>query len=78
MNDLISDVIGTSHINFLVIPQQGKVAYVIYYASQVSNGVQVNYFTTEKELLAVVFALEKFKSYLLGAKVIMYSNHTVL
>jgi hypothetical protein len=39
---------------------------------------QVNYTTTEKELLAVVFALDKFRSYLLGSKVIIYSNHAAL
>jgi hypothetical protein len=32
----------------------------------------------EKELLAVIFAIEKFRSYLVGAKVIIYSNHTAL
>jgi hypothetical protein len=39
---------------------------------------QVNYTTTEKELLALVFALDKFRSYLLGSKVIIYSDHTAL
>jgi hypothetical protein len=39
---------------------------------------QVNYTTTEKELLAVVFALDKFRSYLLGSKVIIYSDHAIL
>jgi hypothetical protein len=39
---------------------------------------QVNYTTTEKELLAVVFALDKFRSYLLGSKVIIYSDHAAL
>ncbi|CAL2264579.1 unnamed protein product [Prunus armeniaca] len=35
----------------------------------------LNYSTTEKELLAVIFALEKFRSYLIGSKVVMYTNH---
>ncbi|CAL2247560.1 unnamed protein product [Prunus armeniaca] len=39
---------------------------------------QLNYFTTEKELLAVIFALEKFCSYLVGSKVIVYSDHATL
>ena len=39
---------------------------------------QVNYTTMEKELLAVVFALDKFQSYLLGSKVIIYSDHAAL
>jgi hypothetical protein len=36
-----------------------KLHHVIYYASQTLNDSQLNYFTTEKELLAVVFALDK-------------------
>jgi hypothetical protein len=32
----------------------------------------------EKELLAVVFAIEKFRSYLVGAKVIFYIDHAAL
>ncbi|CAN6712883.1 unnamed protein product [Malus baccata var. baccata] len=52
--------------------------YVIYYASRTLNDAQLNYATTEKELLAVVFALEKFRSYLIGAKVIVYFDHYAL
>jgi hypothetical protein len=38
---------------------------------------QFNYATTEKELLAVVFAIDKFRSYLVGAKIIVYSEHVL-
>jgi hypothetical protein len=41
-------------------------------------GPQLNYATTEKELLIVVFAIDKFRSYLVGAKVIVYTNHAAL
>ena len=38
----------------------------------------MNYATTEKELLAIIFAIDKFRSYLVGAKVIIYTDHTAL
>ncbi|CAM8922404.1 unnamed protein product [Rhodiola kirilowii] len=56
-----------------------KKPVVIYYASRTLDATQQrNYSTTEKELLAVVFALEKFRSYLLGTKVIVYSDHAAI
>jgi hypothetical protein len=58
--------------------RKGKLPHVIYYASKTLMDAQVNYTTTEKELLAVVFTLDKFRSYLLGSKVIIYSNHATL
>ncbi|CAN6720948.1 unnamed protein product [Malus baccata var. baccata] len=58
--------------------RRNKQPHVIHYASRTLNNAQLNYSTTEKELLAVVFALGKFRSYLLGSKVIVYSNHAAL
>ncbi|KAL0443923.1 UNVERIFIED_CONTAM: Transposon Ty3-I Gag-Pol polyprotein [Sesamum latifolium] len=56
----------------------GKDPHVIYYASRMLDDTQSNYTTTEKELLAVVFALEKFRYYLLGTEVVVYSDHAAL
>ncbi|CAN6557506.1 unnamed protein product [Malus baccata var. baccata] len=58
--------------------RKDKQPHIIYYASRTLNDVQLNYSTTEKELLAVVFALDKFRSYLLGTKVIIYTDHAAL
>ena len=51
---------------------------MIYYASRTLDAAQANYTTTEKELLAIFFALEKFRSYLLGTRVIVYTDHAAL
>ncbi|XP_015939656.1 uncharacterized protein LOC107465175 [Arachis duranensis] len=37
-----------------------------------------NYTTTEKELLAIVYAFDKFRQYLIGSKVIVYTDHAAL
>ncbi|KAJ9545002.1 hypothetical protein OSB04_024709 [Centaurea solstitialis] len=50
----------------------------ISYASRTLNDAQENYTTTEKELLAVVFAIEKFWSYLVLSKIIIYTDHSAL
>ncbi|XP_058759839.1 uncharacterized protein LOC131633136 [Vicia villosa] len=58
--------------------RKGKIFHVIHYASKVLNDAQVNYATTEKELLAIVYALEKFRSYLIGTKVVIYTDHVAI
>ncbi|KAK8562494.1 hypothetical protein V6N12_010572 [Hibiscus sabdariffa] len=58
--------------------RRGKLFHVIYYASRTLNEAQINYTTTEKELLAVVFAFEKFRSYLIGTKVIVHTDHSAI
>jgi hypothetical protein len=55
-----------------------KKHYVISYASKTLTGPQLNYATMEKELFAMVFAIKKNRSYLVGAKVIVYTDHAAL
>ncbi|XP_027345410.1 uncharacterized protein LOC113857571 [Abrus precatorius] len=57
---------------------KNKIFHIIYYASKVLNETQVNYATTEKELLAIVYALEKFRSYLIGSKITVYTDHAAI
>jgi hypothetical protein len=55
-----------------------KKHYAISYASKTLTVPQLNYATTEKELLVMVFAIKNFRSYLAGAKVIVYTIHAAL
>lgn len=57
--------------------QRNKIFHVIYYASKTLNDAQLNYAITEKELLAVVYAFDKFRSYLVGSKVIVYIDQVL-
>nr|GFC53378.1 reverse transcriptase domain-containing protein [Tanacetum cinerariifolium] len=50
----------------------------IHYASKTLNQAETNYTTTEKEMLAVVYAFEKFRSYLIMNKSIVYTDHSAL
>ena len=42
------------------------------------NDARLNYATIEKELLAIVFAFDKFQPYLIGNKVIVHIDHSVI
>ena len=57
--------------------EDGK-PHVVYYASKTLNEAQRNYTTTEKELLAVVNALDKFRAYLVGSDIIIFTDHSAL
>jgi len=57
---------------------KNKKHHAIAYASKTLTRAQLNYATTEKELLAVFFAINKLRSYLLGAKVVVYTDHAAL
>nr|GFA00303.1 reverse transcriptase domain-containing protein [Tanacetum cinerariifolium] len=50
----------------------------IHYASKMINDAESNYTTTEKEMLPVVYAFEKFRSYLIINKSIVHTDHSAL
>nr|GEW66449.1 hypothetical protein [Tanacetum cinerariifolium] len=50
----------------------------INYTSKTMTEAQIHYTTTEKEMLAVVYAFEKFRPYLVLSKSIMYTDHSAL
>lgn len=58
--------------------RQENILHPIYYAKKVLKSAQINYTIIEQELLIVVFVFGKFLSYLLGTKVIVHTDHTIL
>ena len=58
--------------------REDKKAFMIYYAIKTLDSAQSNYTTTKKEFLVVVFALEKFRSYIVGSFVTIFIDHAAL
>ncbi|GJX05346.1 reverse transcriptase domain-containing protein [Tanacetum coccineum] len=58
--------------------KDGKKFHPVYFASKTLNAAQQNYTITEKELMVVVFAFDKFQSYLVLSKMIVYTDHSAL
>nr|GEY41808.1 reverse transcriptase domain-containing protein [Tanacetum cinerariifolium]GEY51856.1 reverse transcriptase domain-containing protein [Tanacetum cinerariifolium] len=50
----------------------------IQYASKTMTDAESHYTTTEKEMLAVIYAFKKFQSYLILNKSIVYTDHSAL
>src|SRR5215216_6118407 len=73
MCDAIDYVVGA------VLGQRvDKKLNVIHYASKTLDAAQRNYATTEKEFLAVLFACDKFRPYIVDSKVIIHTDHAAI
>ena len=51
---------------------------VIHYASKTLDNAHRNYATTKKEFLAIVFACDKFRSYIVDSKLIVHTDHATI
>ncbi|GJZ06022.1 reverse transcriptase domain-containing protein [Tanacetum coccineum] len=58
--------------------REGKHFRPIHFASKTLNNAQQNYTVTKKELLAVVFAFDKFQVYLVLSKTVVFTDHSAL
>ena len=50
---------------------------VIHYVCRTLDSAQQNYATTKKEFLAVLFACDKFRSYIVDSKVTVHTDHVL-
>ena len=55
-----------------------RIFRAMYYASHTPNEAQENYTTIENEILAVVSSCDKFRSYIIGSKVIAHLDHAAI
>nr|GEV39040.1 reverse transcriptase domain-containing protein [Tanacetum cinerariifolium] len=77
--DVIAKLPHPTTVKGVVLGQrQEKHFRPIHYASKTMTEAESNYTTTEKEMLAMVYALEKFRSYLIMNKSIVHTDHNGL
>ena len=69
---------GDYAIGAVLGQKKERIFQVIHYASRTLNDAQLNYATTEKNLLAIVSAFDKFRPYLIGNKVIVHTDHSAI
>lgn len=50
----------------------------VYFASRKLSQAECNYTTTEREALAIIYALQKFRHYLLGGHFKFFTDHSAL
>ena len=67
-----------SAVGAILGKRKNKIFHAIYYANKTLNDTQLYYATTEKELLAIVFGFDKFRSYLIRNKVIVFTDHSAI
>jgi hypothetical protein len=56
---------------------EGDIDHLLYFASRKLSTTEINYTTTEREGLAMVYALQKFRHYLLGGHFKMFTDHSM-
>nr|GEY19298.1 hypothetical protein [Tanacetum cinerariifolium] len=75
--ELMCDAIDFA-IGAVLGQRQDKYFWLIHYASKTMTEAESNYIMTKKEMLAVVYAFENFRSYLIINKSILYTDHSAL
>ncbi|GJR50425.1 reverse transcriptase domain-containing protein [Tanacetum coccineum] len=76
--DAFSDSLEEAYRSSILRQQKMKHFQPIHYTSKTMTEAQIHYTTTEKEMLAVVYAFEKFRPYLVLSKSIVYTDHSAL
>jgi hypothetical protein len=59
-------------------PGEGDIDHMLSFSCRNLSTAEINYTTTEREGLSMVYAPQKFRHYLLGGHLKMFTNHSVL
>ena len=65
-------------IGAILSQEEDKKPYAIYYINKNLTPAKLNYTVTKKEFLAVIYAINKFKHYITGYPVVLYTDHSAI
>ena len=74
----ISSYASNTAIGAVLGQEEHKKPYAIYYISKNLTPAELNYTMTEKEFLAVIYAINKFRHYITGYPVVFYTDHSTI
>ena len=70
---------ASDHAIGVVLGQKlDSIEHAIYYISKNLQGAKYNYTIIEKEVLAVIYALNKFRHYVIGYQIFVHTNHSAI
>jgi hypothetical protein len=72
------DALSIEFGEVLAQPGEGDIDHPIFFSSRKSSESNHNYNTTERECMLMVYALQKFRHYILGQHFNMFTDHSVL
>ena len=74
---IYSDASDTA-IGAVLGQQDGQVPYAIYYISKNLSPAELNYTVIEKEFLAIVYFINKFRHYITGYPTFVHTDHSAI
>lgn len=74
----ISSDASDTAIGAVLGQEEDKKPYAIYYISKNLSPAELNYTVTEKEFLAVIDVVNKFRHYITGYPVVLYTDHSAI
>ena len=72
----ISSDASDTAIGAVLRQEEDKKPYAIYYISKNLSPAELNYIVTEKEFLVVIHVVNKFRHYITGYPIILYTDHS--
>jgi hypothetical protein len=74
----VSTDASDSSIGVVLGQKENLLTYVIYFISKNLAPVELNYILTEKEFLAMVYVINKFRHYITGYEVFIHTHHSTI